>query len=46
MLDAGNYSVQWDGTDMNNSIVSAGVYFCKMTTNTGFTQTTKMILAK
>lgn len=43
---AGNYEVNWNGTDMNNSTVGNGVYFYQMTTNKGFTKTEKVILLK
>nr|MDK2850233.1 large repetitive protein [Candidatus Cloacimonadota bacterium] len=42
---AGEHSVVWKGTDMNNRPVSSGVYFYKM--NTGkFSATKKMIMMK
>jgi len=43
---AGNYNISWNGTDMNNIYVSAGIYFCKMVTSDGYTKTTKMVLVK
>ena len=42
---AGEHSVVWKGTDMNNRPVASGVYFYKM--NTGkFSATKKMIMMK
>jgi len=45
-FQAGNYNFDWNATDMNNNSVSAGVYFCKMITSQGYSQTTKMVLIK
>ena len=44
-LNAGTYSVQWDGRSENGEMVSNGVYFYRM--NAGnFTDTKKMVLLK
>jgi hypothetical protein len=40
-LNAGNFSVRWDG-----SKYASGVYFYKLITSEGFTETKKMILIK
>lgn len=40
-LKAGTYSLKWDA-----SVYSSGVYFYRMTTDAGFTETRKMILVK
>jgi len=40
-LGAGNHSRHW-----NASITSSGVYFYRLTTNTGYTQTKKLLLLK
>ena len=40
-LAAGNYSRRW-----NASNISSGVYFYRLTTNTGFIQTKKLVLLK
>ncbi len=40
-LKAGNYSLKW-----NASSYSSGVYFYRITTDAGFTETRKMILVK
>jgi hypothetical protein len=40
-LNAGSYSLKWDA-----SVYSSGVYFYRMTTDAGFTETRKMILVK
>ena len=41
----GNYSITWDGTDINGHLVSAGMYFYSIQTK-NFTQTKKMVLLK
>jgi hypothetical protein len=42
---SGSYSVEWNGKDKNNNMVSSGTYFYQL--NTGeFSQTKKMILLK
>jgi len=38
---AGTYKVVWDGSGF-----ASGIYFCRIKTNNGFTQTTKMLLKK
>jgi len=42
----GNYNVVWNAVDFNSNPVSAGIYIYQMTTNTGFSQSAKMILIK
>jgi len=42
----GQYQVNWNGSDKDGKPVSAGVYIYKMSTNTGFTKSSKMILVK
>jgi len=42
----GNYNVVWNAVDFNGNPVSAGIYIYQMTTNTGFSQSAKMILIK
>ena len=42
----GNYNVVWNAVDFNSNPVSAGIYIYQMTTNTGFSQSEKMILVK
>ncbi len=45
VVNAGNYTVAWNGVDDNNRSVSSGVYFYKM--NAGqYSSTKKMILMK
>jgi len=44
-LAAGEHSVEWNGRDGNGQTVSAGTYFCRLTTVNG-TQTRKMDLVK
>ncbi|MBN2279099.1 MAG: T9SS type A sorting domain-containing protein [Candidatus Marinimicrobia bacterium] len=42
----GHYEVLWNAMDFNHNPVSAGIYIYQMTTNTGFSQSAKMILIK
>jgi len=42
---AGNYKINWDGTDDNGLEVTSGIYFYRLTTN-HFDQVNKMILVK
>jgi len=44
-MDAGYYSMQWNGKNSFGSMVSAGVYFYQIQVN-GFVQTKKMLLLK
>ena len=44
-MDAGYYSMQWNGRNSFGSMVSAGVYFYQIQIN-GFVQTKKMLLLK
>jgi len=44
-VEAGHYSVNWNGADNNGKTVVSGVYFYKMTTN-DLTTTKKMMLLK
>ncbi|MDC0215353.1 T9SS type A sorting domain-containing protein [Candidatus Marinimicrobia bacterium] len=44
-MDAGYYSMQWNGKNSFGSTVSAGVYFYQIQIN-GFVQTKKMLLLK
>ena len=43
--DAGNYSVVWDGLDLNGEVASDGVYFYKLSTSE-FTKSLNMVLIK
>ncbi len=45
VMEAGNYSVVWNGKDDNGNAVSSGVYFYRLD-NDGQTVTRKMLLAK
>ena len=45
IIETGNYSLTWDGTDNSNKSVSSGVYFYKMKAGI-FQQTKRMILMK
>ncbi|MEI8133711.1 MAG: FlgD immunoglobulin-like domain containing protein [bacterium] len=44
-IEAGEYPVVWDGTDVNGNVMPSGAYVCKMTAGE-FTQTLKMTLNK
>ena len=43
--DAGNYSVEWNGSDNNSNRVSSGIYFYKFETSVG-TEVKRMVLMK
>ncbi|MFH0952630.1 MAG: FlgD immunoglobulin-like domain containing protein, partial [Patescibacteria group bacterium] len=43
--EAGDYKVQWRGTNQQGESVASGVYFCRLQTG-GFAQTRKLILLK
>jgi hypothetical protein len=45
VLEPGEYSVEWDGRDLNGHYASTGVYFYTLRTDF-FTQTRKMLLLK
>ncbi|MCC7429291.1 S8 family serine peptidase [bacterium] len=42
----GKNIVKWNGTDTNGNLVSSGVYFYKVETESGFNQTKKMLFLK
>jgi hypothetical protein len=44
-MEAGNHTIQWNGTDENNRSVASGVYFYKMRTG-NYNRTQKMLLLK
>lgn len=44
-MEAGTYSVRWDGTNSDGSSVSSGVYFYRIQAD-GFNKTKKMMLLK
>ena len=44
-LDAGQYTIIWDGKDSNGDAVSSGIYFYRLTTEFGVKQA-KMTLLK
>jgi flagellar hook assembly protein FlgD len=48
VLPAGEYSQQytWDGTDSRGARVNSGTYFYRLTTESGFSETGKMMLLK
>jgi hypothetical protein len=46
MKEAGSHSLEWDGTDQNNRLLSSGIYFYRLITDQGFYDTKKMILLK
>ena len=45
-LHSGHYVFSWDGTSVNNSDVSAGIYFCKLFIGENTKSVRKMILLK
>lgn len=45
-LKEGNHSIQWNGTDELGKQVASGIYYYKISTESGFSQTKKMILLK
>jgi hypothetical protein len=45
-LPAGEHSVTWQGDDAEGRQVSSGVYFYRLTTDSDFTDTKKMLLVK
>jgi len=44
-MEAGDYRVQWEGTDNSGKHVSSGVYFYRLTTP-NFNATRKMVILK
>ena len=45
-LESGYHQVVWDGRDTYNRQTSAGVYFYKLTTESGYSEIKKMLLLK
>ena len=45
-IEAGRYSLKWDGTDNSNSTVSSGLYFYNMKTDKGFGKVMKAVMVK
>jgi len=43
---SGNYDVIWNGTDEHNQQVCNGIYFYQLQSNSGFSQTAKIIFMK
>jgi len=43
---AGIYEVYWNGKDDNGRLVTSGIYFYRIETNTGFRETKKTILLR
>ena len=41
----GYYSIEWDGTDQNNTLVTSGIYLCKLSKNNSF-KTRQIVLLK
>ncbi len=46
MQPAGEYSVDWNGTNSAGHKVESGVYLCQLKSNNGYVDTKKMILLK
>ena len=44
--DAGEYEIQWDGTDNSARAVSSGIYIYRMVTGTGYVQARKLVLMR
>ncbi|MBN1398778.1 MAG: PKD domain-containing protein [Bacteroidetes bacterium] len=44
--NAGDYAVEWNGTNSAGKLVGTGVYFYQLRAETGFIETKKMILIK
>ena len=45
-LNAGKHSITWNAKDDFTNNVAPGIYFCQLKSNTGYTETIKMILLK
>jgi hypothetical protein len=45
-LLSGNYSIDWDGTDKEGKRVKNGIYFCKISGESGNSDSNKMIFLK
>ena len=45
-LHSGHHVFSWNGTNVNNSDVSAGIYFCKLFIGENTESVKKMILLK
>ncbi len=45
-LNPGNHQIAWKGEDDKGNILSSGVYLYKLTTNSGLSQTKRMVLIK
>ena len=43
---SGGHSVVWDGTDNFGENIGTGIYFCKIKSNNGFSETIKILLLK
>tara|TARA_B100000614_G_scaffold38018_1_gene30375 strand:+ start:1123 stop:1866 length:744 start_codon:yes stop_codon:yes gene_type:complete len=45
-LSTGQYSFRWNGLDKYNTMVSSGIYFCKVIKNNNILSSQKMVLLK
>ena len=45
-IEPGEYDLRWDGTNNSGDVVSSGIYFYRLTTQTNLMITKKMILLK
>ena len=45
-LSTGQYSFRWNGSDKYNTMVSSGIYFCKVIKNNNILSSQKMVLLK
>jgi len=43
---AGNYTVEWNGTNSAGQMVGSGIYFYQLKTSSGFVETKKMLMLR
>ncbi|RKY61464.1 MAG: hypothetical protein DRP96_03150, partial [Candidatus Neomarinimicrobiota bacterium] len=42
----GLHSLTWNGRDMNNRLLSTGIYFMQVSSSTGFSNTQKVVFLR